>query len=668
MQLNERFRKNPGEPLYSATDKSPARCYSILMLPLRRNMLNRLLRCLILLLLVAAASGVWAELPALIPRAVLFSADAFRSPRLSPDGKQLAYLAPDEQQALQLWVRATAGGDALMLSRGTNGKITGICWAPDGHSLYYLQDRDGNEKWRVFAVPASGGAPLLVLPQPVTSNDLTVLPDFPADLFVRESGHSTIIRCRLNRDTGAVEQTAMSLPSGTQEWSLAPNGAAITCMRNLPRGEQSLEAYPLDGPPRILYHWGAGDQGSLLGYTEHGKALLVLSNKDAATMRLLRVDVAGGESRVLAEDTQTDVASVVSDADGAIAVMFEQDKPAWRVLAGAFAADFALLAKTDSGVFSIAGHRRDTWLVAYHADDKPVRYYRYDRTTKQLTLLFSANPQLADAPLAKCTPISFTARDGLPIHGYLTLPLGLPDKSLPMVLLVHGGPWDRDHWECNARVQWLANRGYAVLQVNFRGSTGFGKHFLLAGNHAWGGAMQDDLSDAVAWAVAQGIADPRRVAIMGSSYGGYAALCGLTFTPELYAAGIDLSGPSDLVALREYRKNIRTPLGIPEDVVIGNPATERDFLTARSPSSATAKIHVPLLIGQGANDPRVPKRITDQLVDALLQAGKPVEYLVYPDEGHGLIREANQLDFYARAEALLARCLGGRCEENTHPH
>ncbi len=280
-------------------------------------------------------------------------------------------------------------------------------------------------------------------------------------------------------------------------------------------------------------------------------------------------------------------------------------------------------------------------------------------------------PALERYELAEMHPAVITARDGLELVSYYTLPVGsdrdgdaLPEAPLPLVLFVHGGPWMRDAWGYNAVHQLLANRGYAVLSVNFRGSTGFGKAFINAGNRAWGAAMQDDLSDAVAWAVEQGVADPERVAIMGGSYGGYAVLAGLTQTPELYVAGVDMFGPSNLITLLEALPVYWAPLAEVFATRIGDHRTEegRAFLLERSPISRVEAIEDPLLIAQGANDPRVKQAESDRIAQALEDKGIPVTYLLYPDEGHGFVRLQNNLSFMAVAEAFLAEHLGGRYE------
>ena len=310
----------------------------------------------------------------------------------------------------------------------------------------------------------------------------------------------------------------------------------------------------------------------------------------------------------------------------------------------------------------------DFWVAAYLLDDGPVRYYRYDRVKKEARFLFSNREALEGLPLAKVHPVVIKSRDGLDLVSYYMLPLdsdrdspGHPANPLPIALLVHGGPWARDNWGYNPVYQLLANRGYAVLSVNFRGSTGFGKDFVNAANMEWAGKMHDDLIDAVQWAIDQNIADPRRVAILGGSYGGYATLAGLTFTPDTFACGVDIVGPSNLVTLL----NTIPPYWEPQVELwantVGDHRTEegRAFLTERSPLTHVDRISKPLLIGQGANDPRVKQAESEQIVQAMQDKNIPVTYALYPDEGHGFARPENNLSFFAVTEAFLAGCLGG---------
>jgi dipeptidyl aminopeptidase/acylaminoacyl peptidase len=313
----------------------------------------------------------------------------------------------------------------------------------------------------------------------------------------------------------------------------------------------------------------------------------------------------------------------------------------------------------------------DKWVV--YADEvvKPISYYLYDRKAQKLDRLFVSRPELEGKPLAPMYGVEIKARDGLVLPAFVTLPVGAskegpkPDKPLPMVLVVHGGPWAQDAFGYNSEAQWLANRGYAVLQVNYRGSTGFGKAFVEAANREFAGKMHEDLVDAVKWAVASGIAQPEKVAIYGGSYGGYATLVGVTFTPDLFACGVDIVGPSNLVTLiesfPEYWKPFMESSWYRR---VGNPAkpADRELLLSRSPLTRVDRIKRPLLIAQGANDPRVTKKESDQIAAAMEAKGIPVTYVLYADEGHGFARPENRVSFYAISEAFLAKCLGGRNE------
>ncbi len=315
-------------------------------------------------------------------------------------------------------------------------------------------------------------------------------------------------------------------------------------------------------------------------------------------------------------------------------------------------------------LFSICTEADDIWLVGYEADRAQGRYYRWDRKAKQGTFLFAAQPKLDGLPLAEVKPVVIPARDGLKINSYLTLPVGVAPKNLPMVLFPHGGPWARDEWGFNPYAQWLANRGYVVLQPNFRGSTGYGKKFLNAGNKQWGLEMHDDLIDAVNWAVKAGYADPKRIGLMGGSYGGYCALAGITFTPDVFACSVDICGPSNLKTLIKSVPPYWKPLLSVFKVRMGdvNDPNDAELVRKASPLNSADRIIRPLLIGQGANDPRVTSIESEQIVAAIEKNHGNVIYVVYPDEGHGFARPQNRTDFNARAETFLGVHLGGRVE------
>jgi len=405
----------------------------------------------------------------------------------------------------------------------------------------------------------------------------------------------------------------------------------------------------------------------VIGFTPDGKSLYVETSIGSDVTRLVRVDAATGkELETLASDSRCDAGEGFTDpaTQQLQAVAFTYTRREWKVLDPAVKADFAALEKAHAGDFSILSRDRADrkWTVSYSVDNGPVLYAVYERGAHKLTPLFVNQPELEKYTLATMEPVTIPTRDGLKMVSYLTTPVGVAAKSLPMVLLVHGGPWARDGWGYNSQAQWLANRGYAVLQVNFRASSGFGKKFLHAGDKQWGATMQDDLTDAVRWAVQKGVADPKRVAIMGGSYGGYATLAGLTFTPELYACGVDIVGPSNLKTLLEatppYWATMRKMLYLR----MGEVDKDSVFNRKVSPLYHVDAVRVPLLVGQGANDPRVNIRESTQMVEAMRAKGLDVEYVVYADEGHGFARPQNRLDFYGRAEQFLSKYIGGRAE------
>jgi dipeptidyl aminopeptidase/acylaminoacyl peptidase len=609
------------------------------------------------------------KLPPLIPRDILFGNPERARPQLSPDGKYLAYIAPDEKNVLQVWLRTVGQEDDRKLTDDKKRGIRVYFWTYEGEQLIYLQDTDGDENWHLYSVNITTQIVRDLTPfQGIQAQPVGLDPNFPNEILVGLNlqdlrKHDVY---RVNLKNGAVEFDTEN-PGNIVGWLADAQFQIKAAIATTPDGGSDLlYRETLDQDWQLLRHWGPDDEGAPVLFSNDGQTLYLIASHEANTQRLLALNLATREETVIAEDSQYDVDGVlVQPLSRRIqAVSFYKDKEEWQILDQSIAPDFAVISQVRHGEFGISS--RDladkTWLVSYLTDDGPVYYYTYDRESKNSTLLFSNQPKLEGLQLASMQPVSYTARDGLTIHGYLTTPIGIEAKNLPTVLLVHGGPWARDTWGYDPEVQWLANRGYAVLQVNFRGSTGYGKNFLNAGNREWGAKMHDDLIDAVNWLVEKGISDPQKIAIMGGSYGGYATLVGLTFTPDVFAAGVDIVGPSNLITMMESIPPYWEPLRAMEAHRIGNLETEQEFLKSRSPLFYADRIEKPLLIAQGANDPRVKQAESDQIVEAVKKAGKPVEYALYTDEGHGFARPENRLHFYAIAEEFLAKYLGGRFE------
>ncbi len=604
----------------------------------------------------------------LIPRATLFGNPEKISPAIAPDGKTLAYIAPDEG-VLNVWVRVLGRDGDRVVTRDRKRGIRAYGWAQNSRHLLYIQDKDGDENWHLHAVDLETGEIRDLSPfDGVRVEGIHTDHNFPGQVVFgmnkRDPSVFDLYRCDLNTAeiTPEVEN-----PGHYVQWILDHNfrvrGAAAA--KEDGGFELHLRA-DAHSPFTEFLSWGPEESQNILGFTPDGRGLYLEDSVDVDTTQLYEIDIATRVKKVLASDPAVDLgaAMVHQTRHHVQAVSFEKERREWKVLDPDVAADFDALAAAQSGQFMILS--RDladrTWLVEYDADVSPARYYSYDRATKQVTFLFAARPALETARLATMKPQTIRARDGLNLVVYLTTPAGVEPKNLPMVLNVHGGPWVRDDWGYHPEAQWFANRGYACLQVNYRGSTGFGKKFMNAGNREWGAKMHDDLIDAVNWAVAQGIADPKKVCIYGGSYGGYAALVGAAFTPDFFAAAIDIVGPSNIITLLNSIPPYWAPMRNIFRVRVGDLETEQEFLESRSPLFKAGEIRIPMLIAQGANDPRVKQAEAEQIVEALRAKGKPVEYLLFADEGHGFARPENRMAFYAAAEAFLAQHLGGSAE------
>ncbi|MHB2026605.1 MAG: S9 family peptidase [Elusimicrobiota bacterium] len=599
-----------------------------------------------------------------IPRDLIFGNPEKVSPKVSPDGSAFSYLAPLDG-VLNIWAGKTIA-DAKPVTRDRGRGIRSYFWAGDGRTLLYVQDKDGDENWHLWradaAAPEQEARDLTPFPG-VQVQVIGTHPAFPDEALIGINRRDARVHdvYRLNIQTGFLEIVEEN-PGDVIGW-LPDDKFRIRCVKAM-RGDGGSELRvreTAENPWRTFLSWGPDDSGGAHGFTPSGDGLYVESSADSDTTQLWEMSLDGKSRKLLASCPDADVAGVLIHPVlfHAEACAFERERLEWRILDSRVADDFKIISRELSGDFQIVS-RDDadkTWIVSRVSDCRPVSYYRYDRAGQSLNFMFSARPALDSYQLSPMRPVAIAARDGLSLKAYLSVPQGREPKNLPLVLHVHGGPWARDSWGFHPEVQWLADQGYAVLQVNFRGSAGFGKSFLHAGDRQWGARMQDDLTDSVSWAVREGVADPKRVAIYGASYGGYAALCGAAFTPDVYRCAVDVVGPSNLITLVKSIPPYWEPLRRVFDLRVGNADTEPEFLESRSPLFFADHIRAPILIAQGANDPRVKKAESESVAQALRAKGKEVEYLLFPDEGHGLAKPENRLKFYAACEAFLARHL-----------
>ena len=643
---------------------------------------------LYLLVVLFAFCSAQAELPLLIPRDVLFGNAERSNPEISPDGNQIAWLAPDKNGVVNIWVDALEGGKAHTVTNESRRPIFWYAWAGDSKHLLYFQDNNGDEIDHLFSTD-------------LTSNvvrDLTPFRGVRAQNILLDRQHPRFILIALNlRDRRAFDMYRLDLETGAVTLEATNPGDVLTWTTDHDFVIRAATAFDgktgqtiirvrdaVDQPwrdlvtmpfERALFN-GEVVEGSLIaGFDPDGKSLIIHSALNSDKGRLVRVDLQSGkELGVVAQDLNSDVAdsksgnkpSVLRDPKtGAIqAVEFYQTESHWVFLDPKVEADFALIEKGIRGQIDLISRDRadGKWIIAARRSDLPAVYYLFDRQTKKLTKLYDEHPALSRFTLAPKKPVMIQSQDGLELVSYLTTPPGVEAKQLPLVLLIHGGPWFRDYGEFDPEVQLLANRGYAVLQVNYRGSTGLGLKFFNAGTNEWGRGTQRDLYDAAQWAIDQSIADPKRIAAMGWSGGGFATLLCLEQRPDLFVCGVDGVGPADLATLfrsfPSYWSNIMTRWRRRGGDFDHNEKLNREV----SPLYHVDKIGAPLLIGQGKNDPRVTIDNADAMVKALRAAKREVVYVVYPDEGHGFARPENNSDFYGRVEEFLAKHLGGRAE------
>ncbi len=614
----------------------------------------------------------------LIPRKVLFGNPDRAAVQLSPDGAQLSYLAPRDG-VLNVWVAPR--GDvaaARPVTRDAGRGIHFYGWAYTNRHILYIQDKDGDENWRLYSVDLATDEVKDLTPFEGTQAQIEAVSHrLPQEVVVGLNNRDPQWHdlYRINLVTG--EMTLLEQNDSFASFVVDDDYRVLTATRMTPDGGLTVCTRGADGG---WQPWDAIPAEDMLttgpvGVDKTGSVIFMKDSRGRDTAVVAACDLATRQVTLLAEDPQADAHDVIRHPTEkhVQAVSFVYERKRWQILDPAIAPDLAYLRTVAAGEVEIISRTLDDafWVVLYLVDDGAARFYLYDRGQRSARFLFTNRQALDGQPLVPMHSTVIRSRDGLPLVGYYSLPAGsdsdgdgVPDHPVPLVFVPHGGPWGRDFWGFNGWHQWLANRGYAVLAVNFRASTGFGKAFTNAGDHEWGGHVIEDQADAVKWAIATGIADPQRVAVMGGSFGGYSTLAGLTFTPELFACGVDLFGPSNLITLLESVPPYWKPMLELFTTRVGDFRTEegRALLKKHSPLTYVDRICRPLLIGQGANDARVKQAESDQIVHAMQAKGIPVTYVLYPDEGHGFARPENNLSFCAIAEAFLARRLGGRYE------
>jgi dipeptidyl aminopeptidase/acylaminoacyl peptidase len=605
-----------------------------------------------------------------IPLDVLLGNPVKAGPQISPDGKRLSYLAPVDG-VLNVWVGPVGADDASTnfrpVTNDTDRGINQYAWCHDNKHLLYVQDQGGNENWRIYTVDLDSGKTVDRTPfEDVQAQIVADNKRFPHELLIGLNKDNPQLHDVYHLDLRSGELKKVAENPGFLGWVVDDDLKVRAAMAPQPDGGAIIVVRDDDASDwRPLLVLPAEDAlvAGTIGFSKDGKSMFVFSSVGANASRLLQIDAATGETiRVLAEDPTYDVIGAMTDPDTLepqLAIMLKE-KVEYLVLDESIRDDIAAIQQIRPGAEPSLVGRDDgdrTWLVTIDSDARSMSSYVYDRDTKQATLLFENRPELNDYELAPMEPFSFKARDGLEIHGYITFPVGVAREKLPTVINVHGGPWARDSWGFHPEAQWLANRGYVCVQVNFRSSIGYGKDFLNAGNREWGAKMQDDVTDTRAWVIEQGYADPDRVCIYGGSYGGYAALAGATFTPDLYRCAISMCGISNLNTWIQSFPPYWAPMLAMIKQRVGDIETEEEFLWSRSPLSKVGDITVPMLIAQGGNDPRVTQAEAEQIVDAMKAKGIDHEYLLFEDEGHGFVKPENRLKFYEVAEGFLAKHL-----------
>jgi len=628
-------------------------------------------------------------LPPLIDREILFGNPEIAGAQISPDGKFIAFRKP-YKDTMNIWVKRADEPfeKARLITNETKRPIPNFFWSRDGKFILFVKDNAGDENFNVYAVnPSEQSANGAEVP---AARNLTEAQKVRAIIYAVPESEPDAIYVGLNdRDPAWHDLYKVKISTGERTllrqnterltgWLFDNKDQLRLAVRTPQNGDTEILRIDEGGKFTKVYSCNLFETCSPVRFNKDNRRVYLQSNKgeSADLIRLVMFDPESGKEEVVESDPMSRVdwgSAAFSDVtDELIFTRYVDDRPRLYFKDKSFEADYKLLRQKlpnkEIGFNSSTADEK-VWLVSAFSDTEPGEVYLFDRKTKQLTKQYRVRERLPREALAEMKAIRYKSADGLEIPAYLTLPKGVPAKNLPLIVNPHGGPWGRDVWGYNSFAQFFANRGYAVLQPNFRASTGFGKRFLDAGNGQWGDKMQEDITAGVKYLIGQGIADPKRVGIMGGSYGGYATLAGVTFTPDLYAAAVAIVAPSNLITLLNSIPPYWEAGRVTFHKRMGDPNTPegKAQLVRQSPLTHAGKIKTPLLVVQGANDPRVNKRESDQIVIALRDRGFPVEYIVAPDEGHGFARPVNNMAMLALAEKFLAKHLGGRHQESMTP-
>jgi dipeptidyl aminopeptidase/acylaminoacyl peptidase len=621
-------------------------------------------------------------LPPLIDRELIFGNPEIAGAQISPNGQYIAFLKP-WKDTRNVYVKAVGEpfSAARLMTTESKRPVAGYFWTRDSKYILYVKDNDGDENFNVFAVDPSA-APAAGTDAP-PSRDLTGLKGVRVIPYELPKSDPDVVYIGLNdRDKAWHDLYKLKISTGEKtllrkntdrvtDWSFDLKGQLRLATRNAENGDTEILRVDADKLTPI-YSCTVFETCNTMHFSTAGNRVYMQTNKGSDLISLELLDPATGKTEMVESDPLGKVdlgGALFSEATDELVETWYVDARAKTYFKNKqYGADYRWLEEHYKGKeISVVSRTNDEryWLFAAASDTEPGETVLFDRKTRTLTPQYTIREKLPRADLAEMKPITYKSSDGLEIPAYLTLPKGMPAKNLPTLIVPHGGPWARDDWGYNTLAQFFANRGYAVLMPNFRGSTGYGRKFLDAGNLQWGLTMQDDITWGVKYLVAEGIADPKRVGILGGSYGGYATLAGVAFTPDVYAAAVDICGPSNLITLMESippyweaaRKTFAVRMGD-----VSTPAGTA-ILKAASPLNSTDRIKTPLLVAQGANDPRVNRREAEQIVIALRDRGFPVEYVLAPDEGHGFARPVNNLALFMESEKFLAKYLGGRAQE-----